>query len=744
MKTHHWFAWIRSVVKNPWQRLRQGIRTAWLSLKNTVWGFLRGAAYLLWKLVLWCLDFLFYIGSMSAFRLFVRMLIVMLVVLALVSILLAIAVKYPYTQIPEHDLVKGTVYLDQGWGTSASSEDRQAYYYTPQGTSLNNLRYSWFVNLDEAWSHRRISEVENMRSLGFIVDDASTKWNPDRLPVGFTKHFDPHFGEDVLDITCAACHTGELHATTRDQTHLAIRIDGGQAMHAFTAISIGNFGPSLLASMAATYLNPLKFNDFARRVLGDEHYASGKSALRSEFRKVMWAFFQQAYIDSSRHLYPVTEGFGRTDAIGRISNKVFAEELDPANYRVGNAPVSYPPVWDIWKFNWVQYTASVSQPMARNLGESLGVGAAIGLVDLYGRPVPSDQRFAAPSMMLNLYTIEGTLKKLQPPKWPAEILGPIDQAKANYGRTLYQKYCAGCHQPCELSPEERAVRVPDRNPKEPFWRIQELPVEEIGTDPTAALNFVNNRVDLSKTGLTDDDVRAILKPIYDEEQKRAADFRKKKNLPPRYNSCEYQQKLDAVNVRSVAIGEGLNYLGILASKRYYSEHGIPLEKQRQYNGDGALDIPQVVLIYKARPLAGVWATGPYLHNGSVPTLYELLLPADERRKRFFMGRKEFDPDRVGVLGEPLSKSGFWFDTTIQGNFNIGHEFRAGYATWRPGALPSHGVIGPELKDEERWAIIEYLKIHEDTDAPACKPLALPPSYATCTDTKWAPAKETPK
>src|SRR5260370_677279 len=81
------------------------------------------------------------------------------------------------------------------------------------------------------------------------------------------------------------------------------------------------------------------------------------------------------------------------------------------------------------------------------------------------------------------------------------------------------------------------------------------------------------------------------------------------------------------------------------------------------------------------------------------------------------------------------------------------QFRADYAMRRqragtpgcvPGALPSHGVIGPELKDEERWAIIEYLKIHEDTDAPACKPLALPPSYATCTDTKWAPAKETPK
>ena len=51
--------------------------------------------------------------------------------------------------------------------------------------------------------------------------------------------------------------------------------------------------------------------------------------------------------------------------------------------------------------------------------------------------------------------------------------------------------------------------------------------------------------------------------------------------------------------------------------------------------------------YKANPAEGMWASPPYLHNGSVPNLYELLSPAKERSKTFYIGR-EFDPVKVGV------------------------------------------------------------------------------------------------
>ena len=52
-------------------------------------------------------------------------------------------------------------------------------------------------------------------------------------------------------------------------------------------------------------------------------------------------------------------------------------------------------------------------------------------------------------------------------------------------------------------------------------------------------------------------------------------------------------------------------------------------------------------VYKAAPRDGVWATPPFLHNGSVPNLYEMLIPAKERTKKFYIGR-EFDPVKVGL------------------------------------------------------------------------------------------------
>ena len=94
--------------------------------------------------------------------------------------------------------------------------------------------------------------------------------------------------------------------------------------------------------------------------------------------------------------------------------------------------------------------------------------------------------------------------------------------------------------------------------------------------------------------------------------------------------------------------------------------------------------------YKARPLNGIWSTAPYLHNGSVPNLYQLLLPADQRDKIFYTGNREFDPVKVGQISSDQPGS-FEFDTSLYGNSNSGHE----YAT--------------ELTEEERYQLIEFLK-----------------------------------
>jgi hypothetical protein len=111
-----------------------------------------------------------------------------------------------------------------------------------------------------------------------------------------------------------------------------------------------------------------------------------------------------------------------------------------------------------------------------------------------------------------------------------------------------------------------------------------------------------------------------------------------------------------------------------------------------------LDPPPSLSSYKANPAEGMWASPPYLHNGSVPNLYELLSPAKERSKTFFIGR-DFDPVEVGVDTSGASGK-FLFDTSLFGNSNIGHSFENGSGP---------GVIGPLLTEKERWALIEYIK-----------------------------------
>ncbi len=115
--------------------------------------------------------------------------------------------------------------------------------------------------------------------------------------------------------------------------------------------------------------------------------------------------------------------------------------------------------------------------------------------------------------------------------------------------------------------------------------------------------------------------------------------------------------------------------------------------------------------YVAPPLDGVWATAPYFHNGSVPTLHDLLRPADQRPRFVRLGRLEFDPVKVGVKQPDLTGDSypdyvdgeFILDTARPGNRNTGHAFGASANGNKT------GVIGPEFTDQQRAAIIEFLK-----------------------------------
>lgn len=97
--------------------------------------------------------------------------------------------------------------------------------------------------------------------------------------------------------------------------------------------------------------------------------------------------------------------------------------------------------------------------------------------------------------------------------------------------------------------------------------------------------------------------------------------------------------------------------------------------------------------YANQPLDGLWLRAPYLHNGSVPYLTDLLAPASERPTAFCRGSDVYDYERLGFdADQPQSQcADFWFDTTLVGNSNAGHEY------------------GTNLTAEQKQALIEYLK-----------------------------------
>jgi hypothetical protein len=134
------------------------------------------------------------------------------------------------------------------------------------------------------------------------------------------------------------------------------------------------------------------------------------------------------------------------------------------------------------------------------------------------------------------------------------------------------------------------------------------------------------------------------------------------------------------------------------------------DRAKKQLAEKCLDTDDALLAYKARPLNGIWATAPYLHNGSVPTLYDLLLPAKLRLTRqalpgagefrpetFGVGSAQFDAKKVGFLTDPAANPTTFrvrdaaTGEPIPGNYNSGHD------------------NGTTLSEQERLELVEYLK-----------------------------------
>lgn len=530
-------------------------------------------------------------------------------------------------------------WLDQGW----SQDERQYWHYRSLGQALAPV--SWLQSLERAKSNSPLMDRSYLESLGFLFEEKN-KHNPNDLPIGFAVAPKGSTVQGHVGLSCSACHTSQINYKGK-----SIRIDGGSSNFDISRM-LGEY----YASLDSTFKDKEKWDRFVTRVQKIENI--NDADLYKQIARVLndAAWSEQATSKSpGTHTQP---GPGRADALNRIGNYVFGQRLlVSSNYHNTNAPANYPPLWNIWKFNWVHYNASFSQPMARNILQVLGNNGTTNFINSEGQPVQGDDRWKTSIDFLAAAEMEEGIRKLSAPRWPEEVLGPIDQGKINNGKSLFEKHCSSCHAarpikaPANLKAELAVVTVP-------------LPI--IGTDPAHAKTYHDRRYDLSK--LTGDSTL-------------------------------------------ISGSDGL-LLGINAIENYaYNQLNLSQEKREKLNGFGRINQIRGPLAYKARTLEGIWATPPYLHNGSVPNMYELLSPVSERSKQFWTGGVEYDPIKLGYVTTESNGNYFLFDTSVGGNSNVGHEFNDGQGP---------GVIGPKLTHAERTDLIEYLKVL-DQNPPSSMP-----------------------
>jgi mono/diheme cytochrome c family protein len=528
-------------------------------------------------------------------------------------------------------------YLNQAW----SQEDREWYYNFPQGATV--MSYDIFLNLELADSRELFRSDATSERYGLITQPASSV-NPDGLPIGISKTviskpaWKGAATGEFAGVTCAMCHNSELRYQGK-----RVRIDGGNNY----ALDIQSYMRALDAAMQATLKDSAKFDRLAARLKATS--VDAKAALRARLESQAE---HAHYYSTTTIASPYPWGPNRIDAFTLIQNRLTANLTGiPENTAVPIAPVKPPFVWNAPQGLWTQWAAIVQDPLARNLGETMGVYMDINL----RASSPAEGLFASNAAILNLQRVENQLSRLAPPSWPEEIFGKIDRAKAQAGKALFMTNCASCHNAWPYRWTE-----PNKYGKR-FVLVGLTPQSYIGTDPTQFESLRNFYYTGHLADHLPPEVRG--KALLPEEPMRAA-------------------------LASSVIERALSELKLTDAERAnlngYREWPLPPHPDR---------------VYKAAPRDGVWATGPFMHNGSVPNLYEMLIPAKERTKKFYLGR-EFDPVKVGV--DTSGNSGrFLFDTALLGNSNAGHSFENGPR--------GNGVIGPLFTDEQRWALVEYLK-----------------------------------
>ena len=579
---------------------------------------------------------------------------------------------------------------------------RETFYRLSQGSEILPWVLLTAVDVADAGSTKPFAE--NLERYGLLPDPA----RDDGLPVGLTVSSNPFtFGMDFVGINCAACHVGELRHNGK-----AVRVDGAPNMFNMQLF----YSQAVEALMAATSDRGKLWRALKR--LGRQDY--GRYGIAAPFVRPATLVYYGANVllhrdrlDARLELIDViraakaqrdpkhpTSGFGRLDAFDGTRNFMFTRlrkadaggnfEVNKANMVKLDAAVKFPPLWShkarppepveayrehperfppVWGFkdyDWIEWTINTNTVMERNFTETLGAGATV-ILD----PKRNASLFENSIPMRNMHDLEWLAYYIDPPRWPTAIFGEIKPDLAAAGEVIFRSRCAGCH---EYGDDQRTPTG--------LIKLRGMRPEEVGTDPMVALRISCPVPDVGTL------------PVQ----------------PRSYTAEESQILKDCAGVKAGTAFTGNSFAATVQAavdsikQKAYAAAGIDAAQQRAMEDldrrkkvlwrDTLLDTPPPFGPYAARPLHGIWAAAPYLHNGSVPTLYDLLLPPEQRPKTFALGERDYDPVKLGfVVGPACDQQDCGIDTTRIGDGNGGH------------------LWGTELSEPDRMALLEYLKTY---------------------------------
>jgi hypothetical protein len=559
------------------------------------------------------------------------------------------------------------VLLDQGVDWTAAA--RKDFYVRDQGSQIMPLR--WMAALKQPGGQPFLAG--SLDRYGYLPNPDS---QPPGLPVGFTVAGSGMHGQ-VIGMTCAACHTRQIQVDG-----VAYRADGGPAI-----VDFQSFLADLDQAVQAVLHSPPAFKDFAAAVLGPKAPPKKIRQLRADLA----AWHLPYHTLMQRALPTPAWGPARLDAVAMIFNRLAGLDLGPPptylipeNIQRADAPVRYPFLWNAAiqdKTQWPGFADNGSGilGLSRNLGEVFGVFASFKPRKDGWRVLGIDYLHDNSANFSGLWALEDLIRRIGPPKWP----WAVDRALASRGEAIFarptdQGGCVDCH---GIKPG--ATRFPDNK----TWAT---PILNVGTDTreyqilsrtvktgvlrgaripfvTSALKPTDAAISVLGTAVIGSILQHYVPLVLDEDMLAQAELSRLSGHPEKAPSSLHPRQIEELRgAFSMDGGAG---------------------------GQPAAAAPPVNA-YESRVLQGIWAAAPYLHNGSVPSLAELLKPAPERVSEFQVG-PDYDLQAVGLAARQ-SKFNYVLKTTDcsdlnSGNSRCGHEY------------------GTQLPEADKRALLEYLK-----------------------------------